>query len=266
MNDLQFKLDKNQQNFQKKFEQKQEDFLDQMRNFMQNFHDGLLIPPPGKDKEHEATKDTELPSTEDIQPLLVQEPAQESNICQLIREECCVEASEEQKQSMEYTMLELVKICQEKEFICIHDDVDDFIEKDEIECDMPAKDVCSPVFTTFSNPLFNNDDLDSSNDESLFDEDVSVEEFKIYSNPLFDEDEINSDKLDPLYFNVEYDFVESLLNRNTFIDFSSKFDFSGELAHIKPKIPKSDYDFEEEIHLIENLLYDNSFPRPLEEI
>nr|GEX70182.1 hypothetical protein [Tanacetum cinerariifolium] len=99
MNDLQFKLDKNQQNFQKKFEQKQGDFLDQMRNFMQNFHDGLLIPPPGKDKEHEATKDTELPSTEDIQPLLVQEPAQESNICQLIREECCVEASEEQKQN-----------------------------------------------------------------------------------------------------------------------------------------------------------------------
>nr|GFD02445.1 hypothetical protein [Tanacetum cinerariifolium] len=25
--------------------------------------------------------------------------------------------------------------------------------EDDIECDMPAKDVCSPVFTTFSNPL-----------------------------------------------------------------------------------------------------------------
>nr|GEZ96256.1 hypothetical protein [Tanacetum cinerariifolium] len=81
----------------------------------------------------------------------------------------------------------------------------------------------------------------------------------------FDEDEINSDKLDPHCFNVESDFVESLLNRDTFIDFSSKFDFSGELAHIKPKIPKSDFDFEEEIYLIKNLLYDNSFPRPPEE-
>nr|GFA54848.1 hypothetical protein [Tanacetum cinerariifolium] len=32
------------------------------------------------------------------------------------------------KQSMEDTMLELVKIYQEKEFLCIHDDVDDLIE------------------------------------------------------------------------------------------------------------------------------------------
>nr|GEU57839.1 hypothetical protein [Tanacetum cinerariifolium] len=42
--------------------------------------------------------------------------------------ERCVEASEEQKHSMEDTMLELIKICQEKEFLCIHDDVDDLIE------------------------------------------------------------------------------------------------------------------------------------------
>nr|GEW77197.1 hypothetical protein [Tanacetum cinerariifolium] len=74
-----------------------------------------------------------------------------------------------------------------------------------------------------------NDDLKSSDDESLPDEDVPVEEFKIYSNPLCDKDEINSDKLDPHCFNVESDFVESLLNRDTFIDFSSKFDFSEDL-------------------------------------
>nr|GFB85519.1 hypothetical protein [Tanacetum cinerariifolium] len=35
---------------------------------------------------------------------------------------------------------------------------------------------------------------------------------------------------------------------------------------IPPEIPKFDFDFEEEIRLIENLLYDNSFPRPLEEL
>nr|GFB15612.1 hypothetical protein [Tanacetum cinerariifolium] len=112
--------------------------------------------------------------------------------------------------------------------------------EDEIKCDMPAKDVCSLVFTTISNPLFkDNNDLDSSDDESLPDEDDPAEDFKIYSNPLCDEDEINSDKLDPHCFNVESDFVESLLNQ----------------------IPKFDFDFEEEIRLIENLLYDNSFPR-----
>nr|GEX56520.1 hypothetical protein [Tanacetum cinerariifolium] len=96
MNDLQFKLDnfqKNQQDFQEKFEQMQDDLLNQMRNFMQIFHDG----PPGEDKETEATTDTELTSTEDIQPLPVQEPPQDSDICQLIRKECCVEAKEEQE-------------------------------------------------------------------------------------------------------------------------------------------------------------------------
>nr|GFB36650.1 hypothetical protein [Tanacetum cinerariifolium] len=134
--------------------------------------------------------------------------------------------------------------------------------EDEIECDMPVKDECSPVFTTFSNPLFKDDDnFDSSDDESIPDEDVPAEEFKIYLNPLCDEDKINFDKLNLHCFNVKSDFVESLLNRDTFIDFSSKFHFSGELAHIKPEIPKFDFDFEEEIRLIENLLYDNSFPR-----
>nr|GEZ67262.1 hypothetical protein [Tanacetum cinerariifolium] len=127
MNDLKFRLDnfqKNQQDFQKKFEQKQDDFQNQMRNFMQNLYDG----PPGVDKEHEVTKDTELPSTEDIQPLPVQEAPQNSDMRQLIRKECCVEVPEKQKKSMEDTMLELVKICQEKELLCIHDDVDDLIE------------------------------------------------------------------------------------------------------------------------------------------
>nr|GEZ14116.1 reverse transcriptase domain-containing protein [Tanacetum cinerariifolium] len=73
------------------------------------------------------------------------------------------------------------------------------------------------------------DEIDD--DELLPGEDVLAKYFKFYLNPLFDEDEINYDKLDPHCFNVESNFVESLLNRNTFIDFSSKFDFYGELAH-----------------------------------
>nr|GEX11544.1 hypothetical protein [Tanacetum cinerariifolium] len=56
-----------------------------------------------------------------------EEPPQDSDIHQLI-EECSTEVCEEQKQSMKDTMLELVKICQEKEFLCIHDNVDDLIE------------------------------------------------------------------------------------------------------------------------------------------
>nr|GEY70738.1 hypothetical protein [Tanacetum cinerariifolium] len=235
-----------------------------------------------KDNEDHPVQNKDSPE-ENVVLKTNEEPPQDSDIHQLI-EECSVKVPEERKQKMENTMFELVKICQEKEFLCIHDDVDNLIEsaldsklllinsnsqhldkkeqevknvveqpsehgnriaqiqstkepehllsmgyehliitpetesnaenllpipskcevtlEDEIECDMPAKDVCSPVFTTFSNPLFNdNDDLDSSDDESLLDEDVPAEEFKIHSNPLCDEDEINSDKLDPQCFN-----------------------------------------------------------------
>nr|GEV58981.1 reverse transcriptase domain-containing protein [Tanacetum cinerariifolium] len=114
-NNLQLKFDnfqKNQQDFQKKFEQKQDDFQNQMMNFMQNLYNNkpsssnsLLsntipnpkgeakeittrsgmshkeppIPPPGVEQQEptEVTKDTELPSTEDIQPPSVQVQVQE---------------------------------------------------------------------------------------------------------------------------------------------------------------------------------------------
>nr|GEW32983.1 reverse transcriptase domain-containing protein [Tanacetum cinerariifolium] len=113
MTNLQMKFDnfqKNQKDFQKSFEKKQDDFHNQMMNFMQNLHnnkassssslpsntipnprneakaittrsgisyDGPPILPPGVEKESEATKDTELPSTKDIQPPSVQVPNKE---------------------------------------------------------------------------------------------------------------------------------------------------------------------------------------------
>nr|GEZ99501.1 hypothetical protein [Tanacetum cinerariifolium] len=55
-------------------------------------------------------------------------PPQDSDIRQLIREECCIEVCEEQKHNMENTILELVKICRQKELLCMHDNVDDLIE------------------------------------------------------------------------------------------------------------------------------------------
>nr|GEX08341.1 hypothetical protein [Tanacetum cinerariifolium] len=91
----------NQQDFQTKFERKQEEFQNMMMNFMQNLnnnkasrlsslpsntipnprneakaittrsgisYDGPPIPPPVVEKEPEAIKDIELPSTENIQP------------------------------------------------------------------------------------------------------------------------------------------------------------------------------------------------------
>ncbi|GKG15750.1 hypothetical protein Tco_0358073, partial [Tanacetum coccineum] len=59
-----------------------------------------------------------------------------------------------------------------------------------------------------------------------------------------------------------------------YFDSSPKFDylleeFSGELAHINPIPPgikEADFDLEEEIHLVKNLPYGNSSPRPPEEL
>nr|GEX99596.1 hypothetical protein [Tanacetum cinerariifolium] len=56
-----------------------------------------------------------------------EEPPQDSDIHQLIKE-CSTEVSEEQNQSIEDTMLELVKICRQKELLCMHDNVNDLIE------------------------------------------------------------------------------------------------------------------------------------------
>nr|GFC73509.1 hypothetical protein [Tanacetum cinerariifolium] len=56
-----------------------------------------------------------------------QEPPHDSNMHQLI-DECCEEVPKEQKQKMEDTMFDLVKICHHKQFLCIHDDVNDLIE------------------------------------------------------------------------------------------------------------------------------------------
>nr|GEW81918.1 hypothetical protein [Tanacetum cinerariifolium] len=163
---------------------------------------------------------------------------------------------------------------------------------DKSECDVLDKDDYSPVFPTFLNPLFNyNDDFTSSDNESISDKEVSIEEFKVYSNPLFDDDEINSDEIDTHCFNFESDFVESLSNRDTLIDSSPKFDYLKEFFGafmptsiadeefedsdsqreeidiftstdelLPPSIKSDNYDSEEEIYVLEELLVDNSIP------
>ncbi|GKB83063.1 hypothetical protein Tco_0949958 [Tanacetum coccineum] len=93
------------------------------------------------------------------------------------------------------------------------------------------------------------------------------------SEDFFDNEKIISSKIDPRHFNAESDLIESLLNRDILTVSYPKIDylleeFSGELTHINlipPGIKEADLDPEEEIRLIEELLYDNSSPRPLEE-
>nr|GEY55372.1 reverse transcriptase domain-containing protein [Tanacetum cinerariifolium] len=57
-----------------------------------------------------------------------EEPPRNSDIRQLIREECCIEVCKEQKKNMEDTLRELLEVCRQKEFYCMHNDIDDLIE------------------------------------------------------------------------------------------------------------------------------------------
>nr|GFC72822.1 hypothetical protein [Tanacetum cinerariifolium] len=127
-------------------------------------------------------------------------------------------------------------------------------------------------FTTFSNILFDDDyEFDSVDDQSLHNQDFSE---KIFSNPLFEE-EISSIKKNQHHFNAESDLVESMLNHDSSIISSfSKIDslldeFAGELTLFKSiplGVDKTDCHPKNEIRFSQRLLYDNSSPRPPEEI
>nr|GEZ60899.1 hypothetical protein [Tanacetum cinerariifolium] len=101
----------------------------QDKESLENPFNEIAVSKPDNESELEleATTDMEHSSTKDIHPLAVQEPPQDSDIHQLI-EECSVEVPEQQKQKMEDTMFDLVKICHHKQFLCIHDDIDNLIE------------------------------------------------------------------------------------------------------------------------------------------
>nr|GEU67370.1 reverse transcriptase domain-containing protein [Tanacetum cinerariifolium] len=126
----------------------------------------------------------------------------------------------------------------------------------ESEYDVPIKDDSSPAFTTFSNPLFDdNDDFMSSDNESIPDEDVSIEDFKVYSNPLF--------------YSDESDFVKSLSNHDTLINSFPKFDYLEEFfsALMPTSIDDEERirrEHEEYISLMEMLFTINPCPRPME--
>nr|GEZ68829.1 hypothetical protein [Tanacetum cinerariifolium] len=119
-----------------------------------------------------------------------------------------------------------------------------------------------PEFTTFSKVLFDPEyESDSSNDQSCSDEDVLE---KIFSKPL-SEEEIIPMKIDQHPDNAESDLMASLCTHDSSLPISSKIDslldeFVGELTLLKSipsGIDETDCDFEEDIRLIEKLLYDS---------
>nr|GEY36833.1 hypothetical protein [Tanacetum cinerariifolium] len=103
--------------------------------------------------------------------------------------------------------------------------------------------------------------------------------FTTFSNVLFNDDYDFDSKIIPMEidshsFNAESDLIESLPNHDSSVIISSKVDslfneFDGELTLLKSfslEIDKTDCHLEKEIRLTKRLLYDNSSPRPPEEI
>nr|GFB69001.1 hypothetical protein [Tanacetum cinerariifolium] len=62
-----------------------------------------------------------------------EEPLQNSDFSQLTGEVCGTKVSAEQKQNMEDTMLELLEDYRQKELYCMHNNVDDLIEKTVVD-------------------------------------------------------------------------------------------------------------------------------------
>nr|GEV61762.1 reverse transcriptase domain-containing protein [Tanacetum cinerariifolium] len=153
--------------------------------------------------------------------------------------------------SMEDEHLNAILATESDEFIksCVENLVPNPSESEgENGCDVLA------CFTTFSNVIFDDDyDFDSSDDQSLSDEDVPE---KIYSNPLFDE-EIIPMEIDQHSFNAESDLIESMPNHDSSITISLKIyslfdEFAGELTLLKsipPGIDETDCQPEKEIQI-----------------
>nr|GFA03735.1 hypothetical protein [Tanacetum cinerariifolium] len=122
-------------------------------------------------------------------------------------------------------------------------------------------------------PVCYDDDDDGESSNSLADNIISELPSENLFEPFFDE-EINPMKIDQHPFNSESDLIGSMPNHDSSITISSKIDslfdeFAGELTLLKsisPGIDKTDCHPEKETRLTKRLLYDNSSPRPTEEI
>nr|GEU80493.1 hypothetical protein [Tanacetum cinerariifolium] len=144
-------------------------------------------------------------------------------------------------------------------FVPIPSESEDFSDI-KSECDMPdCDDSQTTNYSTFSNPLF--DDSTSSDDESSHDE----------FNPIHNEDLDSTPKNDRS--DTDSYLLESSLNRDTLMISSLKIDsflteFASALIFIEsipPGVDETNCDPEEDIHLVERLLYYNSSPHPPEE-
>nr|GEZ01893.1 reverse transcriptase domain-containing protein [Tanacetum cinerariifolium] len=343
MNNLQLKFDSiqnNQQDFQKKFKQKQDDFQNQMMNFMQNLYNNrpsssssLLsntipnpkgeakaittrngmsykeppIPPPGVEEQEptEVTKDTELPSTEDIQPppMFKKLLNNKNKLIELtktpLNENCSVVVLKKLQEKLgesdsveieNFLNNDLIPIGIEDSPFNIEEDIlflEGLLSEDSSPPPPMIKNQTKPSiekpehsfsmgYEHFSTTLVTKEVAESSTKnlipiprESKFTSDNETESiepvkddslvFTTFSNPLFDNDEKNSDELNS---HVESNSVEFTSNHDT-VKFDNLCEFSGPLIPIhiakEERIRREHADY---INRMEMLFTINPRPRP----
>nr|GEW71695.1 reverse transcriptase domain-containing protein [Tanacetum cinerariifolium] len=330
MNNLQLKFDnfqRNQQEFQKSFENKQDEFQNKMVSFMQNPHnnkalslsslpsntiqnprneakaittrrgisyDGPPIPPPVVEKELEATKDTELPSTENIQPPLSltlkcgDTPSISQYKFESLNKVDLIDAGESDfylEEIENFLNDDLIPIGIENSLFDMEEDIlylesllsedpppsmnpnqaKSSIEEPEHSFSMGYEHFNTTLVTELDevaeSSIKNLVLIPRDNDDTIHDEDVPIEESKVHLNPLFDNDEINSDELES---HVESNVVESLSTHDALINSSQNLkEFSRPLIPIhiaeKERIKREHAEY---ISRMEMLFTINSCPRP----
>nr|GEW03549.1 hypothetical protein [Tanacetum cinerariifolium] len=184
-----------------------------------------------------------------------EEPPQNSDFRQLIGEMCGTKVCEEQKKIIEDTMLELLEDCRQKSFIG-KKKVNNIVEQ--------APKRRTPLMKCLKNfKVIHNESIIPLNKAPQ----ISLVIANTPKEPEYSlsmEDENLSTILETESNEVIKSGVEDLVPIP-----SESEEFSGELAHIDlipPGIKEADFDLEEEISLVENLLYDNSSPRPPKEL
>nr|GFC36363.1 hypothetical protein [Tanacetum cinerariifolium] len=168
-------------------------------------------------------------------------------------EECFVEILEQQKQKMEDTMFELVKICHHKQFLCIHDDIDNLIESALDSKLLSINSINSQHLDKKEQPA----ERRNRAEKSLQDFRV-IHKSSISVNSISQISSIHS--IAPILSTKEPEHLLSMGYVHLSITPETKSD------EVKESNAENLLPIPKEIRLIENLLYDNSFPRPPEEL
>nr|GEY59359.1 hypothetical protein [Tanacetum cinerariifolium] len=235
------------------------------------------------DNEDHPVQNRESPensSKENIVSKTNQKPPHDSDIHQLI-DECCEEVPEEQKQNMEKTMLDLVKICHHKQFLCMHDDEQEVknVVEQPAECRNRAEKSLQNYRVIHKNSISFKNTSQISSIHSIAPIESTEEPEHLLSmgyehlsiTPETESDEVtesNAENLLPIPSkfedndNLDSSDVESLPNE----DVPEEIDIVTRSDDLLPPSDDNDDDYDFLLEEVDLFLFDNSIPPGIENV